>query len=165
MKKLLTIMIALALIAGAGVMKAEAATSDGITITVTIRVVSVLVSPANLDIGFFGLSETKASSTLPIDIENNGNATEDFSVVGTDASDGAASTWDISAAAGASAFDFGLKESGGSLVDITETSVSLKSGVTAGTNVDYDYSFTAPSSTSSYLQHSFSATVSASASP
>jgi len=45
MKKLLTIMMALALIAGAGVMKAEAADTATISITVTIASIDVTLTP------------------------------------------------------------------------------------------------------------------------
>jgi hypothetical protein len=77
MKKLLIMLTALAFIAGANVMKAEAALSDSITITVTFQSVSVSVTPDTWPIGVVTPSSVH---TQLFTATNGGNAPEDLAI-------------------------------------------------------------------------------------
>ncbi len=156
MKKLLTIMMALALVVvGAGVMKAEAATSDGITITVTFQSVSVTVSPD----WSIGIVTTGATSTQACTATNNGNVNEDLTVAVSNSAD-----WTVGVS-GADTFKMDFNLDGGSTwTNLPSTSaVSLSTGVVPG-DLDFWLQFTAPTSSSSTDQQSLTVTVAASAS-
>lgn len=154
-KKMLICMTALALIAGVA-MKAEAALSDDITVTVTLQNISVSVSPDTWPMGTVAASSVITQSCTAT---NGGNVNEDLDIKVTDSND-----WAAAAAAGANQFAMDFQLSGGSTwTNITTGGVDLVDPLAPGTQ-DFTLRFTAPDAGSAYAQQTITVTVSASAS-
>ena len=130
-----------------------------ITVTVTIpSVISVSVTPTSWNIGNVSLGETKATSGGYFTVTNNGNVTEDISIVS-----GNSENWTVGSTAGEEVFT--MKAKGGDLTDWTSIHQSqiLKSGVEMNGSVSFDLQFTAPTKTSHVdTQQTISVTITAS---
>lgn len=141
MKKALLIASLLALMMVVGVTQATAQTDD-VTVTVTVpSVLSVSLSTGAWAIGEVALGETATS--VSITATNNGNVTEDFSIVSGDSTN-----WTCETAAGSEVFF--MEAQGGDLTSYTsiDTSQTLETDLpkTTGT-VSFFLRFTAPTAT------------------
>jgi len=143
MKKALLIASLLAVVMVVGVTQATAQTAD-VTVTVTVpSAISVSLDPVSWAIGDVALGETKTLGDDYFTATNNGNVTEDFSIVSGDSAN-----WTCEATAGSE--NFTMKAKGGDLTDWTaiDESELLETGVvkTTGT-VFFTLQFTAPTAT------------------
>lgn len=158
MRKLAIVLAALALIAGFGVMKAEAALSDSIAVTVTLQNISVSVTPDTT----WAIGVIAPGSVIvlnPCVATNDGNVSENLTIA---VSNSAAWTAGLTAGANVFAMDFGI--SGGPYgTNITTAGVPLYTGLGVGDSYSFGLEFTAPTSTASFSQQSITVTVSASA--
>lgn len=103
MKKLLMVLTTLALIAGVGVMRAEAAETGDIAVTVTAEKLDIALSAATWAIGTVKTSTTKQMSEADdITVTNNGNTTIDLSLKLTNPAG-----WTAGSAAGANTYVLG----------------------------------------------------------
>ena len=104
------------------------------------EIISVVVTPTNWEIGNnVNLGETKATAEDYFTATNNGNVTEDFTIVS-----GNSANWACGAAAGSETFVMEAK--GGDLTNwtATNTSQTLKSNVAQDGTVSFGLQFTAP---------------------
>ena len=158
MKKALLIVSLLAVGMVVGVPQATAQTAD-VTVTVTIpSVISVSLSTGAWAIGDVALGETATSTSITA--TNNGNVTEDFSIVSGDSGN-----WECGTAAGSEVFF--MEAQGGDLVSYTsiDTSQILETDLVKTTGeVSFTLRFTAPTDTASTgVEHSITVQVTASA--
>lgn len=162
MKKALLIMSLLAVGMVIGATQA-AAQEDQITVTVTVpTVLSVSLSPDTWAIGNVALSETAETEPDYFTATNNGNVTEDFSIVS-----GNSTNWTCGAAAGNNTF--AMEAKGGDLGDTwtaINTSKTLETDLVKTTgSVPFGLRFSAPTDTTFIgVQQSITITVTASAS-
>jgi len=142
--------------------RAWAAETDTITVTVSMEsVVSVDVTPAAWNIGAIG--ESGGSGPESFTATNDGNVTEDLTITGANGANG----WNIGAAAGVDVFAVTL-DRGELSEDMLETSpVPLTSSLApdAGHGFTLDYSAPTEDNQGGGVDHSFSITITASASP
>lgn len=151
-KKMLICMTALALIAGVA-MKAEAATSADITVTVTLQHIDVSVSPDTWDMG-----TVLTSSVTPkaFTASNGGNVSEDLTISVGNSTSG---DWDAGGTAAENVFV--MKEGTTVLSGIPATLATVAAGGSTPVNLE----FTAPSPGSVYTEQTIAVTISASATP
>ena len=159
MKKALLIASLLAAVMLVGVTQATAQTAQDVTVTVTVpSVLSVSLSTGAWAIGEVALGETATS--VSITATNNGNVTEDFSIVSGDSTN-----WTCGTAAGSEVFF--MEAQGGDLTSYTsmDTSQTLETDLpkTTGT-VSFFLQITAPTATVYRdTEHSIAVTVTAAA--
>ncbi|MFH1777522.1 MAG: hypothetical protein ABH952_08210 [Candidatus Omnitrophota bacterium] len=157
MKKMLICLTALVLIAGFGVIRAEAA-DDTIVVTVTIENVSIEVTPSAWPIGTISAGDIATQD--PCVALNNGNVTEDLTIAISNSS-----AWTAGAAAGADVFAMDFGAAGGPYnTNITTGGVSLTSGLASGASYNFGLEFNSPSPTTDYTQQTITVTVTAAAS-
>ncbi|MBF0433467.1 MAG: hypothetical protein HQK83_19475 [Fibrobacteria bacterium] len=158
MKKTLIALVALVLFVGAGA-KLQAATSDQITITVTLEVISVSVTPDSWDIGVIKASETPVQD--PCVATNDGNVTEDLTI-----SVGNSGDWTVGTVAAENVFVLDYGPAGGDYTsNITAAGVSLKGNLDADATHSFGLEFNPPTSSTSKAQQTITVTISASATP
>lgn len=153
MKKLCIVLITLALIVGAGAMRAEAATSDTIVVTVTLQNLAISVTPDTWNMGIIAASST---NTLACVASNDGNVASNLDIAVTNSV-----AWTAGAVAGANVFAMDFQLSGGPLTwtNITNAGVDLVDGL--GGTQNFTLRFTAPSSSAVFTPQSINTTVSA----
>jgi len=154
MKKLLIGLATLALIAGFGVTKAQAAESADITVTVTLQELSLSVTPDTVQpLGIMAPNAT--SSAIACTATNTGNAAEGFTI---EVSPSVPVGWAPAGTAGVD--EFVMTASGVGALTVAPQVLAATVAVSAVEN--FDLTFTAPSSTAgAYEQKSITVTVTA----
>jgi hypothetical protein len=156
----LILVLAIALVGLTG--QTWAAETDTITVTVSMEsVVSVSVSPDAWNIG--AVSEGGASGAESFTATNDGNVTEDLTITGANGANG----WNIGAAAGVDVFAVMLDRSLPS-EDMLETGpVPLTDALAPAAGHAFTLDYLAPTSDTQGggVDHSFSITITASATP
>lgn len=153
MKKLLVVLAVLAFTVGVGAIKAEAATTDSIAVTVTMQNLAISVTPDTWDMGVVAPSST---NTLACVASNDGNVASNMDIAVSNST-----AWTAGAIAGANVFAMDFQLSGGppTWTNITNAGVDLVNGL--GGTQNFTLRFTAPSSSAVYTPQSISVTVSA----
>jgi len=156
----LLLVVALALVGLTG--RAWAAETDTITVTVSLTsVVSVSVSPAAWNIGAISLNGTNGPESFTA--TNDGNVTEDLTITGANG----ANSWNIGATADLDQFSVILDEGDVSEDALETTPVPLTSSLASEAGHAFDLTYHAPSDDNQGggADHSFTITITASASP
>jgi hypothetical protein len=153
----------------------DAQSAGGVTITVTVTgTVGITISPTTYDYGLMNLGENKTtySNGHTFTVQNTGDAAEDFSIKGSDASDWHGHTWTLGSSPGSDTYqhqytDFATSQSAapGNYNNLT-TSATAASGESKSVPIGgYRYFslnlWTPTSSTETEYQYSFPVTVSA----
>lgn len=132
----------IALVVGAAALAGQgwAATSDAISVTVSLsEAVSVSLDTDAWNIGAIALGATVAGPTVTA--TNDGNVAADFSISGTSGAGG----WTLASAAGANAFAV-RAAIGASTVNLSTSPQSLKTNVAPGGTAVFDLTYYAPTS-------------------
>ena len=155
MKKLIICLAALALVAGFGVMQAEAAISDTIAVTVTLQNISVSVAP---DAWAIGIVAASSVNTKACTATNDGNVNENLDIAVSNSAD-----WTAGVAADTNIFAMDFSLTGEApWTNVTTGGVDLKNDLAPGDQT-FTLQFTAPGSGSVYAGQSTTVTVSATA--
>jgi hypothetical protein len=159
----LVLMLLLLAVTFASSVPAVLAAENSTTCTVTIRKVGISVSPASHDFGYMNLSENKKSwsGTNTFTATNTGNHKENFTIKGTNATDGHGHTWTLASAVGAdnyvmqtNAYQTG-QGTEGSYYNLTTTPETKASSVDNGSSRYFSiWIFTPTTSTETYYQYS-----------
>ena len=147
-KKMLICMTALAMIAGVA-MNAEAATSDNISITVTLANISVSVTPDTWAMGTIAPSSVETQACVAT---NDVEVTEDFKIAVSNSGD-----W---TAGGTAAENVFVMKEGATVLSGTPATLATGVAGSGGTKA-FDLEFTAPSPGSVYTEQTITVTVSA----
>lgn len=160
MKKLLVVFIALALIAGVGVMRAEAQT-DTIEVTVTIQNIAVTVTPEGWDLSTTPILAGSSNELLTPSATNSGNVTEDLTI----SIDTSGTSWTSGTTASENEFVMGYCADGvGSYTAIGTGTPSLTDGLSAGNSYAFDLEFIAPDPDTLHTMQTIGVVITASAS-
>ncbi len=157
MKKLFVVLTALVLIVGFGIMRAEAADTAEITVTVTLQNLAVTITGD--DPWVLGtMTAGQESSAQAYTATNTGNVNEDFGIKVGNSSPG---TWLPGGSSAANQFIMALDDPA---TNLTGSNTVLATNVDPTTGFeDYTLTFTAPSSSTSDVQQSILVTVTATA--
>jgi len=158
-KGTLILVLAMALVGLTGRAWAQ---TDTIEVTVSLAsVVSVNVTPAEWNMG--AIATEYVSSSEPFVAGNDGNVTEDFTITGANA----ANNWNIGSPAALDTFQVELTDNDQTDIPLTTSPIALESGVAAAGTHDFSLVYSAPTSDAQGggKDHSFTITVTASASP
>jgi hypothetical protein len=157
MKKLAIVLATLALIAGFGLIQAEAAPTDTIAVTVTLSNISVSVTPDTWAIGTIAPGAIVVQS--PDTATNDGNVTENLSIAVSNSTD-----WTAGVAAGVNVFAMDVGPAGGPYdTNVTTGGLTLTSGLAALASYDFGLEFNAPTAGSVYTGQSITVTITATA--
>lgn len=140
MKKLFVVLTALALIAGMGMIKAEAAGTADITVTVTLQNISVQITAGDsLPLGI--LSGGTSSAAQDCTAKNNGNVNEAFAI-----SVANSTNWHSGAISGIDTFVMTLDGT-----TALTPSASLASSISPDATKDFTLTLTMPSVGSTFV--------------
>jgi len=164
-RRILALVVALALVALVVPAAVFAADTGTVTCTVTATLVSVTVTDGNIAYGALALGAniTTIALTDTQTATNSGTVAENFTIKSSNATRIGGTNWTLAGTIGSNQYkhEFSIN-SGSSWTAMTTSYQTLKTNVAASGNQTFDLQITMPSSTTDYLEHTITVTVMAS---
>jgi len=135
-----------------------------VTYTTAPPAVSISVTPTEYDFGVVALNTIASTGTGGyFNVTNDGTATEDFTIRGSNATDGS-NVWVLASTNGADQYKLEYSKDGTNWYLVNLTAATLATSKAGGEYETVDIRITTPTSTSSYQQHTLNVTFGAIAS-
>ena len=139
----------------------EAATSGSVGCTVTAKMISATLSGGNIDYGSIVVGGTQDTSTLgkTQTVTNDGNVNEHFYIRSSDATHNGGTDWTLASTSGANQYTHKFKVGTDDWTPLTTSAQTLATGITAGSNVQFNLQIGMPTSVTDSAQHSITVTI------
>jgi signal recognition particle receptor subunit beta len=159
-QRILTLVVALALVALVVPAVVSAAEEDTVTCTVTAVLLSVTVSDGDVAYGIVALGSSNRASTLgdTQTVTNNGTVVEAFYIKSSNAIRDGGTTWHLGTP-GHNEFRHRWDTGISTWISMIDSYLLMASNVEPGNSVTLDLQIDMPSSTDDYLEHSITVTV------